>query len=153
MGKWNNDYGYHHDSWSVNKNNWKKSSSFRQDRDGRSSWHKSRSSGDDRRSYWRNDFSNDNDSVSKWLTYVLRHGASEAREELDMDKHGFVSVDQLIALREKESGKTTSLAKAVQDLSQIRWVVKTCPKQRFEIWEARRLGSLPAHGAWSHASV
>lgn len=36
-----------------------------------------RSGDNDRRSYWRNDFSNDNDSVSKWLTYVLRHGASE----------------------------------------------------------------------------
>ena len=31
--------------------------------------------GDRNRSYWRGD--NDNDSVSKWLTYVLRHGASE----------------------------------------------------------------------------
>ena len=33
--------------------------------------------GDRNRSYWRSD--NDNDSVSKWLTYVLRHGASEVR--------------------------------------------------------------------------
>eukprot|EP00435_Cladocopium_sp_Y103_P064226 s679_g25.t3 len=121
MGKWNNDYHYHNDSWSVNKNHnqWKKSSSYHR----QSSWHKS-DRGDRNRSYWRGD--NDNDSVSKWLTYVLRHGASE--EDVYMDKHGYVSVDQLIALREKEFGKTTSLY-------QIRLVVETCPKQRFEIWE------------------
>lgn len=36
--------------------------------------------GDRPRSYWRSESygSNDNDTVSKWLTWVLRHGASEA---------------------------------------------------------------------------
>eukprot|EP00434_Breviolum_minutum_P014422 symbB.v1.2.012714.t1/scaffold882.1/size155402/9 len=120
MGKWNNDYQYHNDSWSV-KNNWKKSSrnDYRN-----SSWHKS----DRPRSYWRSESygSNDNDTVSKWLTWVLRHGASE--EDVHMNKHGYVSVDELIALREKEHGKTTNLY-------QIRLVVETCPKQRFELWE------------------
>ena len=33
------------------------------------------------------------------------------QEDVYMDKHGYVSVDQLIALREKEFGKTTSLAR------------------------------------------
>eukprot|EP00435_Cladocopium_sp_Y103_P049397 s394_g14.t2 len=127
MGKWNNDHHYHNDSWSVNKNHnqWKKSSSYHR----QSSWHKS-DRGDRNQSYWRG--GDDNDSVSKWLTYVLRHGASE--EDIYMDKHGYVSVDQLITLREKEVGKTTSLAKK-QNLYQIRLVVETCPKQRFEIWE------------------
>eukprot|EP00438_Fugacium_kawagutii_P007308 Skav235702 [mRNA] locus=scaffold280:305529:305720:- [translate_table: standard] len=45
-----------------------------------------------------------------------------------MDKNGYVSVDQLIALREKEHGKTTYL-------DQIRSVVENCPKTRFELWE------------------
>ena len=42
MGKWNNDYNYHNDSWSVNKNHnqWKKSSNYHR----QSSWHKSDSS-------------------------------------------------------------------------------------------------------------
>eukprot|EP00435_Cladocopium_sp_Y103_P023063 s941_g5.t1 len=84
MGKGNNDcHNYHRQS----------------------SWHNSDRDG--KRSYWGGD--NDNDSVSKWLTCVLRHGATE--EYIYMDKHGYVSVDQLIALRAKELGKTTSLAK------------------------------------------
>ena len=165
--------------------------------------------GDRNRSYWRGD--NDNDSVSKWLTYVLRHGASEVdwgdalqdlvgessrrqrptraratphtikvlyivvskyfqvlsfkrsvehsnilrlvsrcspvsppwivctmqcslstriltrpsrcgrgQEDVYMDKHGYVSVDQLIALREKEFGKTTSLAR--RQFQYYRWI-------------------------------
>ena len=42
MGKWNNDYNYHNDSWSVNKNHnqWKKSSNYHR----QSSWHNSDSS-------------------------------------------------------------------------------------------------------------
>jgi hypothetical protein len=37
-----------------------------------------------------------------------------------MDKHGYVSVDQLIALREKEFGKTTSLAR--RQFQYYRWI-------------------------------
>ena len=37
MGKWHNDYGYHNDSWSVNRNYWKKSSNYHR----QSSWHRS----------------------------------------------------------------------------------------------------------------
>ena len=38
-----------------------------------------------------------------------------------MDKHGYVSVDQLIALREKEFGKTTSLAR--RQFQYYRWIM------------------------------
>ena len=52
------------------------------------------------------------------LTHPSRCGRGQ--EDVYMDKHGYVSVDQLIALREKEFGKTTSLAR--RQFQYYRWI-------------------------------
>lgn len=63
--------------------------------------------------------------ISKTLSYILRHGAHELK--LNVDKKGYVSVDDLLA--------TSNLTRLGCDEDTLFSIVKNCKKQRFGILE------------------
>ena len=61
--------------------------------------------------------------LSKYLSFVLRHGASEVG--LQIDKQGYVSVDDILATKKSKA----------YTLADVKFVVETNNKKRFELNE------------------
>lgn len=60
---------------------------------------------------------------SKWLSYVLRHGAD--KEGIEMDSSGFVQLNELLKLKKSKKMK--------MDIEMVKSLVVNNDKQRFEL--------------------